>query len=186
MLFHYIGFDSFFSVVTWIILIQTSGSSMGMRPLNSSNSLSGIGPYDQLVQQYQQQVHNQSQMRLQPHMSAAATQSYRDQSLKSLQGATAQSTPSDRYGLLGLQNVIRMNNSNLVSLASGIDLTMLGLNLNSSDNLYKTFASPWADGPAKGEPEYVVPECFYATPPPPLHVWLFFLFLSLLYHLVPL
>lgn len=114
-------------------------------------------------------MHSPSQIRLQQHMSASATQSYRDHNLKNLQGPTAQSTPTDKYGLLGLANVIKANND-LSSLAGGIDLTMLGLNLNSSGNLYKVFASPWADGPVKGEPEYVVPDCYYANPPPALHV----------------
>ena len=95
------------------------------------------------------------------------SQSYRDQSLKSLQAS--QPAP-DRFGLLGLLSVIRMNDPDLTSLALGIDLTTLGLNLNSTDNLYKTFASPWSDEPAKGEPEYCIPSCYYAKPPPPLQV----------------
>lgn len=40
--------------------------------------------------------------------------------------------------------------------ALGTDLTTLGLNLNSPDNLHKTFASPWADGPLKAEPDFKV------------------------------
>ena len=64
------------------------------------------------------------------------------------------------FGLLGLLSVIRMSEPDLTTLALGIDLTTLGLNLNSRDNLYRTFASPWADGPAKGEPEYTLPQCY--------------------------
>lgn len=63
-----------------------------------------------------------------------------------------------------------MNDPDLSSLALGIDLTTLGLNLNSPDNLHKTFGSPWSDEPVKGEPEHVVPECYYSKSPPPLHV----------------
>jgi hypothetical protein len=40
--------------------------------------------------------------------------------------------------------------------ALGTDLTTLGLNLNSPDQLHKTFASPWADGPLKAEPDFKV------------------------------
>jgi hypothetical protein len=47
----------------------------------------------------------------------------------------AQYTP-DPYGFLGLLSVIRMNDLDLASLALGIDLTILGLNLNSSENLH--------------------------------------------------
>ncbi|KAL4365436.1 hypothetical protein AHAS_Ahas07G0105900 [Arachis hypogaea] len=38
-----------------------------------------------------------------------------------------------------------------------IGLTTVGLNLNSSENLHKTFGSPWSDEPAKGDPEFNVP-----------------------------
>lgn len=80
-----------------------------------------------------------------------------------------QSAP-DPFGLLGLLSVIRLVDPDLSSLALGIDLTTLGLNLNSTENLYKTFASPWSDEPAKGDPEFTVPQCYYAKQPPPLHV----------------
>jgi len=123
-----------------------------------------MGAYEQLIQQYQH-PQNQSQFRLQ--QMSPVSQSYKDQSLKSLQAS--QPAP-DRFGLLGLLSVIRMNDPDLTSLALGIDLTTLGLNLNSTDNLYKTFASPWSDEPAKGEPEYSIPSCYYAKQPPPLQV----------------
>ncbi|KAJ6817325.1 putative NOT transcription complex subunit VIP2 isoform X2 [Iris pallida] len=143
--------------------IQNNGpSSMALRPLNSPNAPSGMGSYEQLIQQYHPQ--NQSQFRLQ--QMSAVSQSYRDQNLKSLQGS--QTTP-DRFGLLGLLSVIRMNDPDLTSLALGIDLTTLGLNLNSTENLHKTFGSPWSDEPVKGEPEFNIPSCYYARPAPRLH-----------------
>ncbi|XP_068337877.1 probable NOT transcription complex subunit VIP2 isoform X5 [Pyrus communis] len=143
---------------------QTSGGppGIGLRPLNSANSVSGMGSYDQLIQQYQQQ--NQSQFRL--HQMSAGNQSFRDQGMKSMQ--SAQSAP-DLFGLLGLLSVIRMSDPDLTSLALGIDLTTLGLNLNSTENLHKTFGSPWSDEPAKGDPEFSVPQCYYAKQPPALH-----------------
>lgn len=73
--------------------------------------------------------------------------------------------PPDRYALLGLLNVIRMKEQDLTTLALGIDLTTLGLNLNSSDELYKTFASPWADTPQRLEPEYRLPACYIQQAP---------------------
>ncbi|BBH04872.1 NOT2 / NOT3 / NOT5 family [Prunus dulcis] len=146
---------------------QTSGPpGIGLRPLNSANTVSGMGSYDQLIQQYQQHQ-NQSQFRLQ--QMSAVNQSFRDQGMKSMQ--TAQSAP-DPFGLLGLLSVIRMSDPDLTSLALGIDLTTLGLNLNSTENLHKTFGSPWSDEPAKGDPEFSVPQCYYAKQPPALHVLL--------------
>ncbi|XP_010255513.1 PREDICTED: probable NOT transcription complex subunit VIP2 isoform X1 [Nelumbo nucifera] len=141
--------------------VQNSGPpNIGGRPMNSPNSVSGVGSYDQLIQQYQQ-LQSQSQFRLQQF--SAVGQSYRDQNVKSMQAAT------DRFGLLGLLSVIRMNNPDLTSLALGTDLTTLGLNLSSTNDIHKRFASPWSDEPAKIQPEYTVPECYHAEPPPALH-----------------
>ncbi|ESR37965.1 hypothetical protein CICLE_v10027964mg [Citrus x clementina] len=141
---------------------QTSGPpGIGLRPLNSQNPVSGMGSYDQLVQ-YQHQ--NPSQFRLQ--QMSAVNQSFRNQDMKSIQAA--HSTP-DPFGLLGLLSVIKMSDPDLTSLALGIDLTTLGLNLNSTENLHKTFGSPWSDEPAKGDPEFTVPQCYYAKQPPALH-----------------
>ncbi|GMJ00781.1 Negative on TATA less2a [Hibiscus trionum] len=119
--------------------------------------------YDHLIQQYQQHQ-NPSQFRLQ--QISAVNQSFREPGMKLMQAA--QSNP-DPFGLLGLQSVIKMTDPELTSLALGIDLTTLGLNLNSSENLHKTFRSPWSDEPAKGDPEFTVPQCYYAKQPPPLH-----------------
>ncbi|KAK6947733.1 hypothetical protein RJ641_001206, partial [Dillenia turbinata] len=55
------------------------------------------------------------------------------------------------------------------TLALGFDLTSLGLNLNLPNDLHKTFASPWAKEPIKGDPEYTVPKCYYADPSPLLN-----------------
>lgn len=129
----------------------------GSRPVNLSNSVSGGGTYDQLMQQYQH-FQKQSQIRL--------ASPFRDQDLKSTQ---ASQSVADRFGLLGLLNVIRMNNPDLTPLALGIDLMTLGLNLNSPDNLYKKFSSPWSDEAAKGEPHYAIPECFNTKQPSPLN-----------------
>eukprot|EP00965_Chrysotila_dentata_P065237 2161853-Pleurochrysis_carterae.AAC.1 len=72
---------------------------------------------------------------------------------------------ADRFGLMGILSVIRMTDQDLNTLALGTDLTTLGLNLNSSDCLYATFASPWADAPAQCDPEFNLPQCYYMQPP---------------------
>jgi CCR4-NOT transcription complex subunit 2 len=131
---------------------------IGLRP---PNTVSGIGgSYDQLMQQYQQHQ-NPSQFRLQ-QLSGVSQLSYnsREQGIKSMQQAA-----SDPFGLLGLLSVIRMSDPDLTSLALGIDLTTLGLNLNSSENLHKMFCSPWSEEPAKGDPEFNVPQCYFAKQP---------------------
>eukprot|EP00976_Prorocentrum_cordatum_P061271 1176231-Prorocentrum_minimum.AAC.2 len=71
----------------------------------------------------------------------------------------------DRFGLLGLLSVIRMQDPDLTTLALGTDLTTLGLNLNSPDNLYKTFGSPWSDSAVRAEPEFSLPPCYLQQAP---------------------
>lgn len=155
-------------VLVFFYMIQSSGPpGIGLRPLNSPSSVSGIGSYEQVLQQYQQHQ-NQSQFRLQPI--SPVGQPFRDQGVKPIQAAQA---ASDQFGLRGLLSVIRMSDPDLTSLALGIDLTTLGLNLNSAENLHKMFGSPWSDEPAKGDPEFTVPQCYHAKNPPPLSVSLF-------------
>lgn len=71
----------------------------------------------------------------------------------------------DRYGLLGILKVIRMTDNDMSTLALGMDLTTLGLHLNAPQNLHATFASPWSDTPARKDPEYYMPPCYYMNPP---------------------
>lgn len=134
----------------------------GLRSAGLNNTATSLGSYDQLIQQYQHHQ-NQSQFRLQQMVGVG--QSARDQGIKSMQGIQA---PIDKFGLLGLLGVIKMSEPDLTTLALGIDLTTLGLNLNSRENLYKTFGSPWSDAPAKGDPEYTLPQCYVQPAAPRL------------------
>ncbi|MCO5599614.1 hypothetical protein L7F22_053720 [Adiantum nelumboides] len=136
------------------------GASSSLVPISSLRSTgnSTLTSYDQLAQQYHQQ-HSPSQFRLSAHQQLAAmNQLTREQGTRGL--------AVDHFGLLGLLNVIRMSNHDLTTLALGTDLTTLGLDLNARDNLYKRFASPWAEGPAKGEPEFTLPQCYVHEAPP--------------------
>jgi len=72
---------------------------------------------------------------------------------------------ADQYGLKGLLKIIRMTDPALNTLALGTDLTKLGLNLNSSDSLYATFAYPCAENASRREPDFVLPYCYYMQPP---------------------
>jgi len=58
-----------------------------------------------------------------------------------------------------------MTDPDLNTLALGTDLTTLGLNLNSPECLYATFASPFADSPSRRDPDYHLPLCYYVQPP---------------------
>jgi len=69
-------------------------------------------------------------------------------------GLPPQAGGQDKYGMLGLLNVIRMNNENLTLLALGCDLTRLGLDLNASGDIYDTFNSPWDRGLQRKNEEY--------------------------------
>lgn len=69
------------------------------------------------------------------------------------------------FGLLGLLGVIRMSDADRNALALGSDLTSLGLDLNSSEQLYATFASPWSENAITREPHYQLPMCYYMQPP---------------------
>ncbi|KAF6714479.1 CCR4-NOT transcription complex subunit 2 [Oryzias melastigma] len=58
---------------------------------------------------------------------------------------------TDQFGMIGLLTFIRAAETDpgMVHLALGSDLTTLGLNLNSPENLYPKFSSPWASAPCR-------------------------------------
>jgi CCR4-NOT transcription complex subunit 2 len=58
---------------------------------------------------------------------------------------TAGSALSGDYGLLGLLGVIRMTDADRNALALGSDLSLLGLSLGSSDQIFNTFSGPWSE-----------------------------------------
>lgn len=84
--------------------------------------------------------------------------------------ATTQSTP-DPFGMLGLVNVINQTNPDVTTLALGIDLQAMGLDMTSKENLFKTFASPWANEPLKEDQDHFdLPQCYNAIQLPPPNV----------------
>lgn len=104
----------------------------------------------------QQQQHNPHPQQQQGRVLSSA--------VSSATGAAGSALSGD-YGLLGLLGVIRMSDADRNALALGSDLTTLGLNLNSSEHLYSTFAGPWSDAPTTREPQYQLPMCYYMQPP---------------------
>lgn len=80
-------------------------------------------------------------------------------------GVAGGSALTGDYGLLGLLGVIRMTDADRNALALGSDLTLLGLNLGSTEQIYSTFSGPWSDGTPAKEPHFQVCECsnFWST-----------------------
>lgn len=77
---------------------------------------------------------------------------------------------ADKYGLLGLLGVIKNEEKQALNILSlGVDLTTLGLNLNSPEYLYTTFASPLYDQPSKIQPEFSIPKCYLLSNHLPLN-----------------
>eukprot|EP00178_Gracilaria_changii_P006562 TRINITY_DN213_c0_g2_i10.p1 TRINITY_DN213_c0_g2~~TRINITY_DN213_c0_g2_i10.p1 ORF type:complete len:632 (-),score=104.87 TRINITY_DN213_c0_g2_i10:19-1914(-) len=88
---------------------------------------------------------------------------------------------SDKFGMLSLLPLVssggQVSRKDRV-LPIGIDLTALGLNLNSHEPLYKTFHNPWEGGQGRAgdnefvgssqkgqETEYRLPTCYYMQAP---------------------
>ena len=83
------------------------------------------------------------------------------------QPSQVESPAEDDYGLMGLLKVLKSGDSNRNMLSLGVDLTSLGLSLNTRNSLHPTFTLPWSDRPVAKEPEYSLPDC-YKQPHPPL------------------
>lgn len=141
---------------------KTSGDAYGMdgQRFPTLGSRGGLGPYSD---QHPLSQAAAAQLRGVPGGSGFLSK------MPGLGGVTLKSSAAGsgegRFGLLGLLNVIRMNDVDLSTLALGTDLTTLGLNLNQSDMLYKTFTSPWAEGPGRPEPEIPTPACYLQQSP---------------------
>ncbi|KAL9135451.1 MAG: hypothetical protein Q9175_003362 [Cornicularia normoerica] len=73
----------------------------------------------------------------------------------------SQMSAIDEFGLPGFLSTISNDNPDVSYLARGQDLTTLGLNLNSAEPLYPTFAGPFADpGSRPMRPDFRLPECY--------------------------
>jgi hypothetical protein len=114
-------------------VVDTSGGLLGGAGLGGLGGLRGVS------QQQQQQ-----QQPLRTSSSGPAT------------APAAGSALGGDYGLLGLLGVIRMTDADRNALALGSDLTLLGLNLGSAEQIYNTFSSPWNDTAVSKEPHYQV------------------------------
>lgn len=166
---------------------EIASSQVGEQSLQHGSSSVAQAQGQQLVQQ--QHGHPPSQVE--------AQQSRPDQFLGQVQPTpqsqthmTAGAQPGDaaapavdEHGMMGLLRVLKpgSDTTDLFLLSVGLDLTQLGLNLNSPDPLHATFDAPWddetqktdavtasVDGPPAGrhaDPDFKLPECYYMQPP---------------------
>ncbi|KAF5360456.1 hypothetical protein D9756_004952 [Leucocoprinus leucothites] len=80
-------------------------------------------------------------------------------------------SPADRWGLLGLLEMIKNASSDVDGGLSsmGTDLGTMGLDMNYPGSLYPTFITPWADQSAAHsvEPDFNLPACYLSVQAPP-------------------
>lgn len=146
-----------------------SGNAQAVRGSNSGGSASGL--YSEVESNATPQVEGASGLLggsglgnlgglrgLQ--QSSSSSQQQRPTATSSAPGPSSSATPgsalSGDYGLLGLLSVIRMTDADRNALALGSDLTMLGLNLGSTEQIYSTFSSPWSESKTSQEPHFQV------------------------------
>merc|ERR1711871_1776024 len=74
----------------------------------------------------------------------------------------------NRYGILGLLDIIQGGDPNKSILSLGLDLKEISPQTSGSDgNMYANFASPWTNDVSSKTPPYFTPSC-YMIPPPAL------------------
>ncbi|KAI9651930.1 MAG: hypothetical protein M1829_002107 [Trizodia sp. TS-e1964] len=116
-------------------------------------------------QQHPPQLQSQQQSFLtDPHDSSQAVSIPADSTNLGVMGEL------DKWGLTGLLTIIRNENADQGALATGQDLTALGLDLNSSDPLYPTFASPFGVSDSRIiQPDFALPTSYTVLNVPPVH-----------------
>ena len=79
-------------------------------------------------------------------------------------------SPVDRFGLVGLVNLIKTQDPDMAMLSMGSNLQALGMNLDATDPLSASFVTPWTQDPivasSQVEPAYQLPSCYHVQPPP--------------------
>lgn len=149
--------------------LNASSNAPGLgQPLEKLNSTSDLIPHS-LSPSYRQQ--SRQLISTQSHTPSHPVDSMlkKSHTIKlGLDGKVTNIPPSmvkDQFGMIGLLTLIRAAETEplLTQLAIGQDLTHLGLNLNSPDNLYQVFSGPLSDQPCRAQdidyhvpPEYII------------------------------
>ena len=80
-------------------------------------------------------------------------------------------SPADRFGLVGLVSLIKMQDPDLSMLTMSNNLQTLGMDLGSLESLYSSFVTPWTQDPsaasAQVEAAFHLPSCYNVQAPPP-------------------
>lgn len=123
----------------------------------SAQAMGVSNPFSQAVQYQTQQQ--------KPMLEQRTSQLPRNQPSQ-LQSTQLQQKSAEQYGLMGLMGVIRMEDPDRGRLALGMDLTTLGLDLNSEECLYNAFAGPWGEDKSR-EPtqQFALPSYYPSTVP---------------------
>ncbi|RID52292.1 hypothetical protein BRARA_H02900 [Brassica rapa] len=149
------------------LMMQSQQSSTGGPPTIGSRSVNAATGYDD-----QPLRHHQNTSQFGGEKLPAIGQPIRDVGSQPTQAAT-QSTP-DPFSMLGLVNVINQTNPDVTTLALGVDLQEIGLDMTSKEKLFKTFASPWANEPLKEDHEHFdLPQCYNGVQVPPPNAQLY-------------
>ncbi|ESP03983.1 hypothetical protein LOTGIDRAFT_109934 [Lottia gigantea] len=123
---------------------QTSSSSTG--DLSNKSQIPTTGLYDQLGGKAETNKFLGEKM-LPSQIPKRGIQTHPDGTISNIPPGMV----TDQFGIVGLLSFIRaaMDGTMVPAIIPGIDLTTLGLNLNSPENLYSTFQSPWAEAPCR-------------------------------------
>ncbi|KAL0211966.1 hypothetical protein RCL1_005592 [Eukaryota sp. TZLM3-RCL] len=115
--------------------------------------------------------HPQTQQRTPSRGSASPSTAQKYDTQSPLPASRLQSSSSqpERFGLLGLVNLMKADNVDLNHVALGTDLMQLGLNLSTLDPLFAKFDSPFDVNHQKdistSDIYYDLPACYYSKPP---------------------
>ncbi|KAL0797478.1 hypothetical protein Bca101_052652 [Brassica carinata] len=110
----------------------------------------------------------------QPFGDVAGSSSNPTQAATATATETSSSPAPDPFSMLGLVGVLNGSNPDATTLAIGMDLTDMGLDMTSKEDIFKTFASPWANEPLKDDPnEFTLPQCYNEIQRPTPHRGMF-------------
>jgi len=161
------------------VMPHSSSSDMSSQGLSSlqMNQMKNLGKHS-IVEKEQQKINNSNRLDGTNHQvggtssvnTITGTSVVVNTSMSASSDTISSKKTADKYGLLGLLGVIKNEEKQALNILSlGVDLTTLGLNLNSPEYLYTTFASPLYDQASKIQPEFSIPKCYLLSNHLPLN-----------------
>ncbi|CAF0721278.1 unnamed protein product, partial [Brachionus calyciflorus] len=123
---------------------SSSSTSLTNKPLNINQNITNT-----------QNIQNQAQQQTAPSSATTTTTTTGKKGIIISPDGRIKNVPPnmllDQFGIVGLLAYLRSadREKDNYTLALGTDLTTLGLNLNSNENLYHSFLSPFSDSPCR-------------------------------------